>query len=89
MKYSKSENKIIQDSYKYITHWKWHRYALTTLLFILLALGIYLIFHNDYGIFAGFIGGSFGILLSYLIQNWSVPKKEALIVKLVKNQKST
>ncbi|WP_426369880.1 hypothetical protein [Pseudocolwellia sp. HL-MZ7] len=58
-------------------------------MIILISFCYFLITNQGYGKFSGLVSVPIGLILGYLIRNWTTPKKEALLLKLVSNQKNT
>ena len=88
MEFNETEIKIIKRSTKYVNNWFWYRVALVLLLLTLATIAIFYdgnIAYQDgkYSFLVNIlIGGTFG----YLVSNWSAPKKDALLIKLLENK---
>ncbi|WP_426357876.1 hypothetical protein ACPUVO_15690 [Pseudocolwellia sp. HL-MZ19] len=89
MEFSQPEVKIINESIKFINRWQWYKYVLVATMIALIFFCYFLIINQGYGKFAGLVGVPIGLIFGYLIRNWTTPKKEALLLKLVSNQKNT
>jgi len=89
MDYSQPEVKIINQSIKFVNRWHWYKYVLLVTLILLIYFCGYLFFSSDYTRFSSLIGVPTGLIIGYLARNWSKPKKEVLLLKLVKAQKRT
>jgi len=89
MDFSQPEVKIINQSIRFVNRWHWYKYILLVTLILLIYFCGSLIFSSDYARFSILIGVPTGLIIGYLVSNWSKPKKEALLLKLVKAQKST
>ena len=84
---SRSEVKVVNESIKFINRWKWYKYLLVTTMFVLIWLCYFLTTTENNWAFLSILGPAIGITLGYLGRNWETPKKEALLIKLVTNQK--
>jgi hypothetical protein len=89
MEFSQPEVKIINQSIRLVKQWRWYKYVLVATLISLVYLCYFLTSSDNYGKFAGLIGVPIGLVLGYLLRNWSTPKKEALLLKLVSNRENT
>ena len=89
MEFSQPEVKIINESIKFVNRWQWYKFVLVATMIALICFCYFLITHESYGKFSGLVGVPIGLIFGYLIQNWATPKKEALLLKLVSNQKNT
>jgi hypothetical protein len=89
MELNQPEIKIINQSIWFVNQWRWYKYALVAVLFSLIYFCYFLISSDNNGKFAGLVGVPIGLILGYLLRNWSTPKKEALLLRLVSNQKNT
>ena len=89
MEFSQPEIKIINDAIKFVNRWRWYKYVLAATMIVLMWLCYFLISSEEYIRFASLVGVLIGLILGYLIRNWAAPRKEALLLKLVSNQKNT
>jgi hypothetical protein len=87
MEFSRSEVKIVDASTKYVNRWKWYKYLLVATILVLIWFCYFLITTECYGVFLVIVGPAIGFILGYLSRNWETQKKEALLLKLVTNQK--
>ncbi|MDN3653418.1 hypothetical protein QWY77_11760 [Thalassotalea ponticola] len=88
MKYSQPEVKIINESIKFVNRWRWYKYVLVVTVIVLIWFSYFLITNEGYGKFSALVGVPVGLLLGYLKRNWTTPRKEALLIKLVSNLKT-
>lgn len=88
MDFSQSEIRTINNSIKFVNSWYWFRWVLVITLLILIVLVESLISDRSNINFSGLLSVPMGLILGYLLRNWSKPKKESLLLKLV-NEQST
>lgn len=88
MDFSQSEIRTINNSIKFVNSWYWFRWVLVITLLILIVLVESLISDRSNINFSGLLSVPIGLILGYLLRNWSKPKKESLLLKLV-NEQST
>jgi len=89
MEFSQPEVKIINESIRFVNRWRWYKYVLLTTLISLIYLFVYLTFNESDGRLSSLLSVPIGLIIGYLARNWSRPQKEALLLKLVKTNKST
>ncbi|WP_448550506.1 hypothetical protein [Thalassotalea fusca] len=86
MDFSQSEVRIINRSIQHVNNWRWYKWILVSTLLMLLGFCWYLFTERDMIRFVPIIGAPIGLVFGYLLHNWSTPKKESLLLKLVKLQ---
>jgi len=89
MEFSQPEVKIINESIRFVNRWSWYKYALLALLISLIYFCGHLIFNDNDGRLSSLVSVAIGLIIGYLGRNWNEPKKETLLLKLVKNHKNT
>lgn len=88
MKLQHSELNLIEDARNAVDRWRWCRWMLVILVLFLFVIAYVLIFIIHEAGAAGILGAYTGLQLSYLLRNWSFPKKEVLILKLYEQRKT-
>ncbi|TWX45091.1 hypothetical protein [Colwellia hornerae] len=88
MELSQPEVKIINESIKFVNRWFWYKYVLVAALIPMIYLSVFLIFSDNHdGRLSSLLSVAIGLIIGYLARNWSEPKKETLLLKLVKTLK--
>jgi len=89
MEFSQPEVKIINESIRFVNRWYWYKYVLLVTLILLIYFCGFLIFSSVHALYSSLIGVPTGLIIGYLARNWSAPKKETLLLKLVQKQERT
>jgi hypothetical protein len=87
MEFSQPEVRIINESIKFVNRWHWYKYVLVaTLIPMTYSAGFFIFSDRNDSRLSGVLSLAIGFTIGYLFRNWSKPKKETLLLKLVKAQ---
>lgn len=82
---NQTESKIISEASKSVQSWLWARWIIVLYVFLLFIYFMKEIYNSESLIPAVLLATVIGPLLGYLIQKWKEPRKDALLIKLLKN----